>query len=353
MWQTIGQPKALDLLQRAFKQGTLAHAYLIEGPLQVGKMVLALDLAMVLNCQAESSQKPCGKCPSCQKILSGKHSDVQVIGLNQNLEIEDTKSRTEIGIEKIREVLHTASLPPFEGNYRVYIIDEASHLSLDAANCLLKTLEEPQGKVVFILISANPQLIPATIISRCQRISLSRMKTSDIESALVSSWQVEPGKARLLARLSYGCLGWAIQAVGEPKVLEERNERFEEMLNLVRNDYSGRFAVASRLATQFGKKRETVYEILDEWLSWWRDLLLVKTGCTHNITNIDFGPALDEMAGGFDLAQIKLAIQNIRKTEEYLKLNVNARLALESLMLNLPKPAVNKIGRVLAEVKNA
>ena len=111
MWQTIGQPKILDLLQRALERGTLSHAYLIIGPPQVGKMTLALDLAMSLNCRAGKGKSPCGECLSCRKIANGKHADVQIVGLNMNQISEDAKERTEIGIEQIKEMLHSASLP--------------------------------------------------------------------------------------------------------------------------------------------------------------------------------------------------------------------------------------------------
>jgi DNA polymerase III subunit delta' len=340
VWQTIGQPKLVDLFRKALEEGSLSHAYLMSGPPQVGKMTLALDLAMALNCSAEKGKKPCGKCSSCQKISAGKHSDVQVIGLNSNMISEDAKERTEIGIEQVKEMLHSASLPPFEGEYRVYIIDEAGYLSMEAANRLLKTLEEPVGKVVFILLTANTQLIPATLISRCQRLNLSRMKTDEVETVLISRWNTEPEKAKLLARLSHGSLGWAIGASGDSNLLQDRNEQFEKMLAMVRGDYSERFAAANQLAAQFGKKRKTVYETLDSWASWWRDILLVKTGCSDDIINIDYLPGLAKMAGDFSLVQIKTAIRSILEAGEQLRLNGNSRLVMEALMLNLPRPEV-------------
>jgi DNA polymerase III subunit delta' len=337
-WQTIGQNKLIDLFQNALRQGTLSHAYLLVGLPQVGKMTLALDLAMALNCQSGKNQRPCGKCVSCQKISSGKHADVQVIGLNSNLNPNEPKERTEIGVEQVKEMLHSASLPPFEGEYRVYIIDEAAYLSMEAANRLLKTLEEPVGKVVFILLTANARLIPATLISRCQRLSLSRLKTAEIESALVEHWNIESEKAKLLARLSHGCLGWAVEAAENTILLQERNELFARMLVLMRGDYSERFAAANQLALQFGKKRETVYETLDTWAGWWRDILLVKTGCNSDIVSIDYLPDLAKMAGDYRLVQIKAAIQSIIQAGEQLRLNANSRLVMEALMLNLPRP---------------
>jgi DNA polymerase III subunit delta' len=353
MWQVIGQSKIVDLLQRALENGKLSHAYLLIGPPQVGKMTLALDLAKVLNCQAEKSQRPCGECAPCKKIAAGKHADVQIVELNPNAGPEETKEKTEIGIGQIKDLLHAASLPPFEGNCRVFVIDEAGHLSPDAANCLLKTLEEPTGKVVFILLTANAQLIPATVISRCQRLNLSRLKISEIESALIHHWQIEPEKARLFSRLSHGCVGWAVEAVRNANLLAERQEKFEKMLSVIRSDYVERFAVASQLALQFGRKRESVYETLDTWTGWWRDLLLVKIGCHSDIVSLDYLPALAEMAGAFSLVQIKSTIQNISAAGEQLKLNANSRLVMEALMLNIPRPALGQGSRSQVEVKNA
>jgi DNA polymerase-3 subunit delta' len=351
MWQTIGQSKIVDLFQRALEHGALSHAYLLVGPPQVGKMTLALDLAMTLNCRAEKDKQPCGECVSCLKIAAGKHSDIQVVGLNQNSGAEETKERTEIGIEQIKEMLHSASLPPFEGNYRVYIIDEAGQLSLEAANRLLKTLEEPAGNVIFILLTSNIHLIPVTVISRCQRLNLTRLSTAEIGEALTNRYQVEPQQAQLLSRLSHGCLGWAIEAAKTPALLQDRREIFDKMLFIMRSGYSERFVTASQLAQQFGKKRETVYETLDTWTGWWRDILLVKTGCRDNIVSIDYISDLDEMAGAYSLVQIKPVTQSIRLAVEPLKLNANSRLVMEALMLNLPDPKL--LTPSLVEVKNA
>lgn len=352
MWQTKGQTKLIEYLQHALDQGKLSHAYLLVGPPQIGKMTLALDLAMTLNCREE--QKPCGKCASCLKILDGKHADVQVVGLNLNNGPDtEKKERTEIGIDQIKDMLHSASLPPFEGIYRVYIIDEAGHLSMESANRLLKTLEEPIGKVVFILLTANAQSILATVISRCQRLNLTRMKSEEIESILIKDYQVEPEKARLFARLGKGCPGWSIEAAGNPVLLQERTEKFGKMLDWVRGDYSDRFAAAARLILQFSKKRETVYEELDAWSGFWRDVLLAKTGCDDNIINSDFLPVIVEVARAFTLGQIRTALKSIQDAVDQLKLNGNAKLVMEVLMLNIPRLSVNKIARPQVEVKYA
>jgi len=297
-------------------------------------MTLALNLAQALNCQG--TERPCGECASCQKIASANHADVQVIGLTQNVDSAEAKLRTEIGIDQIRQMQHSASLPPFEGKYKIFIIEGAEFLSTEAANCLLKTLEEPTGKVVFILLTTNDGLLPATVVSRCQRLELSPLAATEVETALNSRWGIEPQKAKLLARLSHGCLGWALSAAFDDGLLQQRAEKMDRLLDIINADYEERFAYANQLAAQFAQNRGLVQEVLDLWLDWWRDLLLVKTGCSDIITNVERLDKLAEMAEDYRLAQIKAFINSIQAAGEQLRQNANPRLVLEVLMLDMP-----------------
>jgi DNA polymerase-3 subunit delta' len=242
----------------------------------------------------------------------------------------------EIGIDQIREMQHSSSLPPFGGKCKVFIIDRAELLSIEAANCLLKTLEEPVGKVIFILSTINEGLLPATVVSRCQRLELPPIAITEIEAALNNRWGVDPGRASFLAKLCHGCPGWAISAVLDDSLLQQRAERLNRLLEIINADYEERFAYAAELATQFSQSRETVQEVLELWLGWWRDLLLVKAGCGDAITNVDMLAALLEMAKGYRLAQIKAVIDSIQSAGGQLKQNANPRLVLEVLMLGIP-----------------
>ncbi len=335
MWSVIGQKKAVSLLQRSLEKDSLAHAYLFVGPAHVGKMTLALDLAKVLNCP--EAEPPCGQCSACNKIAEARHADVQIIGLSHN-EAGEAGSRMEISIDQIRQIQHSVSLPPFEGRYRVFIIEGAELLSTEAANCLLKTLEEPVGKVVFVLLTTNERLLPVTVISRCQRVELLPVAVSEVESALSSNWGVAPEKARLLAALSHGCLGWAVSARDDHQ-LQKRTEHLGELLNMVSADDEERFAYAAKLATQFSRDRESVQERLNLWLDWWHDLLMGKGGSRAHITNVDQLTMLVDRAQGYHLVQIKDFINSIRAAGEQLKQNANPRLVLEVLMLSLPEGA--------------
>ena len=333
-WQVVGQSRAVTLLQRNLERGSMAHAYLLVGPPHVGKMTLALDLAQALNCQG--AEPPCGSCDACQKIASGKHADVQVIGLNSAGNSPD-KPRTEIGIDQIREMQHSSSLPPFEGRYKVFIIDRAELMSTEAANCLLKTLEEPASGVIFILLTINDLILPATVVSRCQRLELHPLATSQVEAALSERWGIEPPKAELLARLSHGCLGWALSAANDDSLLQQRAERVDKLLNIASGDYEERFDYAAQLVAQFSQSRSLVHEILDLWLEWWRDLLLVKLGCGGAITNIDHQAMLVDLARGYNLAEVRAFISSIQAAGEQLRQNANPRLVLEVLMLSIPE----------------
>ena len=333
MWQVIGQDRAVALLRRSLKSNSLAHAYLFVGPPHVGKMTLALNLAQALNC--ETVEVPCGQCPPCQRIISGRHADVQTMVLSEG-DTDGNESRARISVDQIELLQHSASLPPFEGKYKVFIINGAEQLSTEAANCLLKTLEEPVDRIVFILLTVNERLLPSTVISRCQRLELFPLASGEVEAALNAHWGIELQKAKLPARLCHGCLGWAVAATHDDGWLEQRVERVDSLLGIIDADYEERFAYAAKLGYQFGQNRGAVYEVLDLWLDYWRDLLLVKAGCSKAITNVDLEAGLVHRADNYRLSQLKYVIESIRAAGEQLKQNANPQLVLEMLMLGIP-----------------
>jgi len=332
MWQVIGQTRAVSLLQYSLKAGALAHAYLFVGPQHIGKMTLALNLAQALNCEAD--ERPCLECTPCKKIAAGSHADVQIIGLTQNEE-ENIEAKL-IHTEQIKDMLHAASLPPFEGKQKIFVIDGAELLSIEAANRLLKTLEEPESNVTFILLTTNDRLLPATVVSRCQRLELLPLSTAEEATALREKWSIEPERARLLAGLSHGCLGWALSANRDDGLIQQRNEELNRLNGIIKADYEERFAYVAQLAARFSQNRSAVYDVLERWLDYWRDLMLVKLGFYDMITNIDRKDELIEMAGSYRLAQIKAFIESIKSAAVQLRQNVNTRLALEVLMLDIP-----------------
>jgi DNA polymerase-3 subunit delta' len=175
------------------------------------------------------------------------------------------------------------------------------------------------------------------VVSRCQRLELPPLSIAEESSALADRCGIEAERARLLAGLSHGCPGWALAANGDEKLLQQREEGLDRLLDIVRAGYEERFTYVAQLAARFSQNRGAVYDILDLWLDYWRDLMLVKLGCHDMITNVDRKDELVDMAGGYRLARIKAFIESIESAVEQLRQNVNTRLALEVMMLDIPE----------------
>src|SRR4030043_38943 len=325
MWQVVGQDRILSLLDYGLRTNAIAHAYLLAGPRHVGKGTLAINLAQALNC--DSPKVPCGECRSCQRILDGKHADVTPIGLD---------SRTEIGIDDIRGLQRSANLPPYEGKCKVFIIDDAEYLSSEAANSLLKILEEPPPRVVWLLLAAEEERLLPTTISRCQRLELKPVPSERVQEVLVHLYKVDAHKAKLLARLCHGRLGWALSVLANDDILEQRSQRIAKLSSLLAASLEQRFGYAQELANQFGQSRKVGAEILEIWLDWWRDVMLIKGGCQEAIINVDYETILAEQARGLSLAEIEAFLTGLGLLQVEISKNVNPRLAGEWLMLNLP-----------------
>ena len=326
MWQVIGQDRILSLLAYSLKTGAISHAYLLVGPRRVGKATLAVNLAQALNC--DGSEPPCGQCRSCQRILEGKCADVAHLGLD---------SRTEIGIDDIRGLQRLASLPPYEGKYKVFIIDDAEYLSTEASNSLLKILEEPPPGVVWLLLAAEEERLLPTVVSRCQRLDVKPVRSERVQEMLVNHYGVDVGKATLLTRLCHGCPGWALSALANDDVLQQRSQRIARVISLLTASLEQRFAYAQEAAGQFSRKRSDGREVLATWLDWWHDLMLVKGGCKDAVTNADYETALQEQVGRLSLDEIEGFLADLCLLQQEIDRNVNPRLAWEWLMLSLPR----------------
>ncbi len=367
-WQTMGHDKAVDTLARSLESGRMAHAWLLAGPPSVGKMTLALDLARLVNCtSAESDRKPCGECRQCGRINNSLHADVRII--SQNSAEGGSSRRTAISVEQIREIQREAVLKPYEGSYRVFVIESAENFTQEAANALLKMLEEPPEDVIFVLLASEvrentvdesagyityapeheqdriaalleavPEVggILPTILSRCQTLELRPLPTGLVQSELEQRFGLSSEAAVEIARLSRGRLGWALRSAADASMLAQRSERLEEIEAVLSGGLDDKFAYSERQAAAFGRSRNAVYEEMQLWLDWWRDVLIIREGDENLAVNLSRVNTLKAAASACTSAQVVAAIRAVQETVAMLESNVNPRLCIEGMMLRMP-----------------
>lgn len=317
MWTTIGHEWAVDYLRGAIKSQRISHAYLFTGPAHVGKTHLAKEMAAALNCLGDTP--PCGTCSACVRTEKGTHPDVTLV------EPEGRRLK----IDQFRELQHTLSLSPVEGRWRVCIITDFQQATTQAANALLKTLEEPPSRVVLLLTATDADLLLPTIVSRCQVLALRAVPVARLQETLRERLDGQEKRARLIARLSGGKVGWALSAIEEEDKLVKRREHIETLLDLLEEGRAARIQAAERLS-----KAKDLPEIIKLWQGWWRDVLLVSSDCKDLVVNIDFMDSLCQTAEQYNFAEAEEAVRDLEATLEQLDQNVNARLALEVLLLS-------------------
>jgi DNA polymerase-3 subunit delta' len=320
-WPVVGHDWAVKLLQPTAEAGDPPQALLITGPPQVGKGTLTKALAQTLLCTQE--RPPCGTCRACRLVEALTHPDLHWIE-------PETSS---LKINQIRDLTRQLALAPMEGAWQVAVLDQFEAATIGAANALLKTLEEPSPSVVLILLAQQAEALLPTIVSRCQVVTLRPIPKAVVEQALIERWHVEPEQARLLSHVCGGRLGWAITAATTPTLLEQRQQILDDMIQQLKNKRVTRFSYAESMARQ---DQGTILEQLELWSGWWRDLLLLSTRSSVPLTNIDRQDELAQAAELYDTQTIKTVISALHDTAGNLSRNVNTRLALEVLLLDLP-----------------
>lgn len=324
-WGIVGHEWAVRFLRRAVESGGVSHAYLFTGPPGVGKMTLARALAAALLCQGEG-EPPCGVCRACRLVTSGNHPDLHVV--------ESERAGASLKIDQVRELQHQLALTPVEARWRIAILRRFEEATTSAANALLKTLEEPPPYVVLAVLARDADCLLPTIVSRCQQVPLRPLPVAVVQQALIERWGAEPEQAELLAHLSGGRLGWAVRTLTDRAALQRRAQRLDDLDRLLTASITERFRYAEKLARDPIATQET----LDLWIGWWRDVMLVAAGADAPLTNVDRQSALRDHAHRFGVERSAAVVEALRSAADRLKRNANARLTLEVLMLDLPRP---------------
>jgi DNA polymerase-3 subunit delta' len=324
MWDIIGQSEAIGTLTSAIETDKLSHALLFTGLAGIGKTKLACELAKALNCIGDDP--PCQNCVHCRQIEAASHPDVSIM--------ERADGKESVAIAQVRALREAAALRPYQGKRKVYIIAGAEALTLQAADALLKTLEEPQPQVTIVLTSVDVDALPATVLSRCRILPLHPVDDAELAAALEERG-VDEAEARRLARLAHGNVGWALQAGKQPKIAAQRREMLERLGGVLDMDLDARLRLIETI-TSDRKDRSSVRRQVELLLLLARDLLLLNQGLPSRTALDEQHAALRRQAQRYSLAEISGYLQAIRKAMIRIDANVDPRLALEAALVAAP-----------------
>lgn len=316
-----GQDRAIEIVKERIKQKRLTGAYLFVGPEGVGKKLFAKTMAKVLNCEEEGIDS-CDKCPSCVKIDKEEHCDFHTIAFSSAEDASDA-----IKIEVIRQLQKNISLRSYEGKKKIFVINDAHKLTEEAANAFLKTLEEPPGDSLIILITSKPQLLFNTIVSRCQSLKFYSLSRPVMNEILRRDYLLESELAHFLSYFSEGRIGYAL-ALKEADVLREKNKIIDEFF------LSGKSSPRQLPITE----KKQLQRYLNILTAWFRDIYLIKEGISYSeLINLDRKEELLRMAGRYSFSDLSGVFNSISDSLLYLQQNVNIRLLLSNLKADLWK----------------
>jgi DNA polymerase-3 subunit delta' len=324
-WNLIGHEWAVDMLKKHVAKGTTRHAYLFCGPPGLGRHTLALRFAQALNCQNPvDAGIPCGRCRDCKQIESMQHVDLTVLQADSEGGV--------LKVDQIRDTRRIMNLKPYQSKYRVAIFLRFQEANDNAANALLKTLEEAPSYAVLILTADNPEQLLPTIVSRCEVLRLRPLSIDEIKRDLESRG-VESGWARLIAHISSGRPGYARRLIESESLLEKREERLNDLLNLLPASRVEKFAYAEKLS----KDKDTMRQAILFWLSYWRDVMLRTAQAETPLVNVDRNVEIEDIASRMDLSSARRVVRGLEDVLEKMERNVNSRMLAEVLLLDLPK----------------
>jgi DNA polymerase-3 subunit delta' len=339
-WPLVGNSHIIEFLSKNIAKGAESGSYIFYGAEDLGKTTLAAYFAKTILCQKRGKENnACGDCPSCLRFNQGAAAENKQINFSHSdlFLVEKAEEKKNISIDQIRDFIRQLSLSSFLNSYKIGIIKDAHFLSLDAANALLKTLEEPKNKVIIILITSNLDNLPLTIISRSQILRFRPVKTDIIYDYLISNCGAKRSVAQNLSRLSLGRPALAAKFFENKNFLEDYSRKVNNFLEFFQKDISERFfSINSLLGRETGQESvRTAQKELDIWLAITRDLLLFRFGQGDLTQHWAENKELEAISRKINTKQLLEISKNIKAGKNYLEANVNPRAVMENIAVNI------------------
>lgn len=321
--EIVGHEEVIQHLQNAIRLGKVSHAYILSGEKGSGKKLLANTFAMALQCEKKGVD-PCQECRSCKKAMSRNHPDIIYI---------THEKPNSIGIEDIRtQLIEDVMIKPYCSSYKIYIIDEAEKLTLQAQNALLKTIEEPPAYAVILLLTSNMETFLPTITSRCVKLNLRPVQESMVKDYLMEKMHLPDYQAQMDAAFSQGNIGKARQMAES----DEFNLMTEQALRILKKSNELELYEMVEMIKELSAEKQNIDEYLDLFAMWFRDVLFFKA--TKEVDGLMFKDQLNhikERARKSSYEGIEKIIDAIGTAKERLHANVNFDLVMELLFLTI------------------
>ncbi len=315
----IGHENEISNLRLAIKNKTISHSYIFEGQEGLGKKTIALEFAKTLLCR-EKGEVPCNKCSSCYKFKQANHPDFKIIEPDKGL----------IKKSQVDELIKENTTMPFEGEKKVFIIDDSHLMNRESENALLKTLEEPSDYMHIILVTSQKNSHLPTIISRCQVINFYSIARDEMVESLIDVDGLDENKAEFLWNFTKGAYGKAKNIVADEEFFQMR----DEVISLIDSILRKKALVFSTLGF-FEENKENMDDILDIFTYWFRDIMIYKqVGQSKLILNKDKVELLSRQSH-IKYHKINNIIDRIEETRINIKRNINFSLSMEILLLSI------------------
>ena len=314
-------------MQKSVENNKLNHAYLFYGPTHLGKTTIAKNFLFKILCEKKNK---CGKCIHCQQIEKNIHPNVYSINKEEN--------KKNISVEQIRILQEKLIQSSFYNSYKIILINQAHFLSLEAANCLLKSLEEPNPKTIFILIAEHTKFLPKTIISRTQILKFLPVATEEIIDYFKKQFNLKTEQAFELAKISINRPGLAITFYQNQNLLNEYKKQIQEFINLPQKNLSEKFQFIEKKISKKNEFLENVKILQNIFVQIdliFRDLILIKNSLNTFIAHSFLKNELEKLATKYSENQLIQILKEIKKSKEYLLINANPRLVFENLILKI------------------
>lgn len=322
-WPWFGNRHIIDFLQGSILSRELSHFYIFSGLPDLGKSALALAFSASLLCRNFADGQgllPCGSCPSCLEVKKAAHSDLTFLRL--------AEEKKNISVEQVRNFIRLMSLGSFASGFKIGLVKNAESLSLEAANCLLKTLEEPKPGVVIILLTSHLEQLPATILSRGQILLFRPAAREQVYDYLVNEHKLTRDFARVLSRISSGRPALAAKLANDPGFFAGRKKIILTLIKMMSDNISGRFQAIEEIIKQ---EPGSAVETLEVWQTITRDLLLMRLNLEELTAN---ELALNELREvNLPIAGLLNLQEKIKEGMKYLAANANPRTVLENISL--------------------